>query len=270
MERGPHAFAFGSRAAGSADRRFAPARPSRGGPHGVPPGARETRTLREPGERAGESPLLHGLAVSSSTARVAPSPQRERRTAPPSTTAREVPTCAQRSSAGPSPPLGRTQRAVGRSGARARARGRFDVQVRVGVHGGGVSGWSTPRPRRRDLRSRARRRGAGDPGAKSGVGPDDAPRVARGAGHARPLLWIPRKSSVRQLGCPRVSPWALWLCVPTSPWVCPCRSILEAHNYTTKLHLRQIGRTRFRRSLAASASKCMSFRDLRAHGNALP
>jgi hypothetical protein len=144
----------------SAGRRFAPAQRSCGGPHGVPSGARRTRALREPGERAGESPLLHGLAISSSTARAAPSPQRERRTAPPSTTARQVPTCARRFVA-PSPLRRRARTGLRRARLRARARESFVAEVGMRLHGGGVSGWSTPRPRRRDHRGRARRRGAG-------------------------------------------------------------------------------------------------------------
>lgn len=123
----------------SADRRFAPAQPSCGGPHGVPSRARVTRTLREPGERVRESPLLHGFANSSSTARAAPSPQRERRTAPPPTSARRVPTRARRSaSQDPRHPRRAAQRPT--ATARARARAAFAAVVRLRLHGGGVSG----------------------------------------------------------------------------------------------------------------------------------
>ena len=59
------------------------------------------------------------------------------------------------------------------------------------------------------------------------------PLVARGTGH--PVRSSdPALSSVRQLGCPRVAPWALWLCAPASPRVCPCRSISGARKSTRK------------------------------------
>jgi len=166
----------------SADRRFAPTRPSRGGPHGVPSDARVTRTLREPGERAGESPLLHGLTLSSSTARAAPSPQRERRTAPPSTSARQVPTCARRSVV---PSLRCLDRALDPRAAslRARARGAFVAEEELRLHGGGVSGWSTPRPRRRGRatpRTKARSRRPGRV-VRCGSGRRSARRTRHGA-----------------------------------------------------------------------------------------
>jgi len=263
MERGPHAFAFGSRAAnkvsGSAVRPGAAE--LRRSPRRSVPCARDAHPARagRARERVPTAPRLRQLLLHG-TSRAVPTARASHRSSPYVRAQSPHPRATFRIPR-PASPAPRSA-AADSDGASACSGG-----VRCG--GSTAVAWRRclgfwAHPGRADGMDgrRARRRGAVDPEERSAMGSDRAPRVARGAGHARPLLWIPRKSSVRQLGCPRVSPWALWLCVPTLPRVCPCRSILEAHNYTTKSHCGQLDRAKNCVAERESAPKGMSCKDL--------
>jgi len=211
MERGPHAFAFGSRAASKVS--GSAARPGaaklRRSPWRSPRCARDAHPARagRARERVPTAPrlrqlLLHGTSRAVPTARASHRPSLYIRAQSPH------PRAAFRTPR-PASPVPRSEG--------ARSASACSAGVRCG--GSTAVAWRRclgfwARPGRADGMDgrRARRRGAVDPEEWSAMGSDYAPRVARGTGHARPLLWIPRKSSVRQLGCPPgfpVGPMAL-------------------------------------------------------------